>query len=58
MTIIVFISIYFELYCKIPARSNKSMLHSFPHRIYIHVKGMTRTNAASINTTTGNHTKT
>ena len=37
-TIIVFTSIYFESYRKIPARSNKSILQSFYHKIHVHVK--------------------
>ena len=43
-TIIVFTSIYFESYCKIPARSNKSILQSFSHKIYLHVKGVLNQN--------------
>ena len=42
-TIIVFTSIYFESYCKIPAQSTKSKL-SFYHKIYLHVKGILNQN--------------
>ena len=42
--IIVFTSIYFESYCKIPARSNKSVLQSFYHKIHLHVKGILNQN--------------
>ena len=37
--IIVFTSIYFEPYCKIPARFNKS-IPVFLHKIHIHVTGI------------------
>ena len=38
--IIVFTSNYFESYPKVLARSNKSVLKSFYHKIYLHVKGI------------------
>ena len=44
MTIIVVTKIYFESYCKIPARSNKSILKSFYHKIHLHVKGILNQN--------------
>ena len=42
--ILVFTSIYFKSYCKIPARSNKSMLQSFYHKIHLCVKGILKQN--------------
>ena len=42
--IIVFTSIYFESYCKIPARSNTLILWSFYYDIYLHVKGILNQN--------------
>ena len=40
-----FTGIYFEWYCKISARSNKSILiKSFYHKIYLHVKGILNQN--------------
>ena len=43
-TIIVLTSIYSGSYCKIPSRSNKSILLSFCHKIYLHVKGILNQN--------------
>ena len=34
--VIVFTRIYFESYCKMPTRSNKSILYSFYHKIHLH----------------------
>ena len=36
--IIVFTSIYFGLYCKIPAQSNKSILYYFCNKIHDMIK--------------------
>ena len=43
-TIIVNTSIYFESYCKIAARSNKSITKSFSHKSHLHVKGILNQN--------------
>ena len=43
-TIIVFTGVYFESYCKIPARSNKSILWFFYHKIHLYVKGILNQN--------------
>ena len=42
--IIVFTGVYFESYCKIPARSNKSILWFFYHKIHLYVKGILNQN--------------
>ena len=43
-TITVLTSIYFEPYCRIPARSNKLILESFYHKIHLHAKGILNQN--------------
>ena len=43
-TMIVFISIYFESYCKTLAWYNKKIMKSFYHKIHLHVKGILNQN--------------
>ena len=42
--ITVFTSIYYESYCKIPARSNKSIPWSYYHKTHLYVKGILNQN--------------